>query len=169
MHSLDANAIAATAACAAALIALATAVISIWQVRFTTRVAALLQLDSAWGSETMLATRRKAAASLLKGEPSADVDRVLDFFETIAGLFVKPKSLFRLRVIPDRWARHTFYWTAVCYWSKSRHYIETVRQSPTEKDAWEDLCSLMPCWMAAEGGPPTAEDIDDFLRAESTA
>ena len=169
MSSPDANTIAALAACAAALIALATAAISIWQAHFTTRVQALLQLDSSWTSDTMLATRRKAAASLLKGEPSAEVDRVLDFFETIAGLFVKPHWLFRLRVIPDRWARHTFYWMAVCYWSKSRTYIESVRQHPTEHDAWEDLCDLMPRWIAAEGGSPTPKDIDDFLADERRA
>lgn len=169
MCSLDTNTVAAVAACVAALVALITAVISIWQAHFTTRVQALLQCDSSWTSDSMSATRCKAAVSLLKGQPSADVDRILDFFETIAGLFVKRHGLFRSRVLPDRWARHTFYWHAVCYWSKSRDYIDTVRQRPTEQAAWEDLCDLMPRWIAAEGGAPTPKDIDDFLADERSA
>ena len=166
MNSLDANTVTAIAAIATAVIALFAAAIAIWQVRFTTRVQALLQCDSAWTSDTMRATRRKAAASLLKGQPTADIDRILDFFETIAGLFVKRHGLFCFRVLPDHWARHTFYWHAVCYWSKSRDYIDTVRQRPTEQAAWEDLCGLMPRWIAAEGGSPTPKDIDDFLADE---
>ena len=169
MCSFDANTIAAVAACAAVIVALIAAVISVWQAHFTTRVQALLQCDSSWMSDTMRASRRKAAASLLKGKPSADVDRVLDFFETIAGLFVKRHGLFRSRVIPDRWARHTFYWYAVCYWSKSRDYIDTVRLRATEQEAWADLCELMPCWIAAEGGAPTPKDIDSFLEDECSA
>lgn len=166
MHSmgyLDANTITAIAACAAALIALVTAVIAIWQSHFTTRVQALLLCDSSWKSDAMRETRRKAASSLLNGKPSVDVDRVLDFFETIAGLFVKRHGLFQSRVLPDRWARHTFYWCAVCYWSKSQDYIDSLRQRPTEHDAWKDLCDLMPSWINAEGGSPTPKDIDDFL------
>ena len=165
--SIDANTVTAIAACVAALVALVAAIIAIWQVRFTTRVQALLQCDGTWTSETMLVTRRKAAASLLKGKPNPDVDRVLDFFETIAGLFVKRRWFFS--VIPDDWARHTFYWHAVCYWSKSRDYIDIVRQRPTEHAAWEDLCSLIPRWIEAEGGPPTPKDIDDFLADEQSA
>ena len=166
---MDVNTIAAIAACAAALIALAAAVISICQAHFATRVQALLQLESAWTSATMVATRQKAAASLTKGEPSAEVDRTLDFLETVAGLFVKPHPLWRLRVIPDRWARHTFYWAAACYWSKSCDYIKTVRERTTEQEAWEDLCILIPRWIEAEGGPPKLEDIEGFLTDESSA
>jgi len=164
MCSLDSDHIMAIAACVTAVIALVAAAISIWQALFTTRVQALLQCDSSWTFDSMRATRRKAAASLLKGQPTADVDRILDFFETIAGLFVKRHGLFR--VLPDRWARHTFYWYAVCYWSKSRDYIDIIRQRPTEQTAWEDLCALMPRWIAIEGGPPTPKDIDDFLADE---
>jgi hypothetical protein len=164
MCSLDANTIAALAACVAALIAVIAAIISIWQTRFTTRVQVLLQRDSSWMSDALRSTRRKAAAALLQDEPTTDVDRVLDFFETVAGIFVKH------HVLPDQWARHTFYWSAVCYWSKSRDYIETVRQRQTEHRAWEDLCSLMPHWIATEGGsPPTPKDIDDFLADECHA
>jgi hypothetical protein len=166
MCALDTDNIMALAACVTAFIALVAAIISIWQAHFTTRVQALLQCDSSWTSDSMRATRRKAAASLLKGQPTADVDRILDFFETIAGLFVKRHGLFCSRVLPDKWARHTFYWHAACYWSKSRDYIDTVRQRPTEQAAWEDLCELMPRWIAAEGGSPTPKDIDDFLADE---
>jgi hypothetical protein len=140
---------------------------SIWQARFTTRVQVLLQCDIRWSSTDMRKTRHKAAVSLLGNKPTVDVDRVLDFFETVAGLLIKRRGLFGLRVIPDVWARHTFYWCAVCYWSKSHDYIAAVQQRSTERDVWKDLCALIPLWVEAEGGdPPTPKDIDDFLNDE---
>jgi hypothetical protein len=117
-------------------------------------------------ADSMRVVRRRAAASLLQAAPDANVDRVLDYFETIAGIFVKRHGLFRSRVLPDCWARHTFYWYAVCYWSKSRDYIGSVRARPTEENAWKDLDELMPRWIAAEGGPPTQTDADGFLSDE---
>lgn len=53
MCPLDANMIAAVAACVAALVALVAALISIWQAHFTTRVQVLLQCDSSWMSDAM--------------------------------------------------------------------------------------------------------------------
>ena len=150
----------------AIVIALLTAGILLWQTRFATRVQALLQCDSEWRSDKMCSIRRKAASALLSGESTADVDRLLDFFETIAGLFVKRHGLFR--VLPDRWARHTFYWPAVCYWSKSRDYIDDVRSMPTQQAAWKDLCELMHRWTACEGAP-SAEDVQTFLTDEKNA
>jgi hypothetical protein len=89
---------------------------------------------------------------------------VLDFFETIAGIFVKG----RWPVIRDQWAHHTFYWYAVCYWSKSRPLINKTQQNKTERNAWIDLDELMPRWIQLDGGEaPTQEDIDDFLESES--
>ena len=168
MCSLDSNTVAAYAACVIAVMALFAAAVAIWQAHFTTRVQALLQLDSSWMSDAMRDARRKAASSLLKGETSVDVERVLDFFETIAGLFLKPHGIlfFRSRVLYDHWTRHTFYWYAVCYWRKSLDHINAVRQRPRERGAWENLCDLMPRWEAAEGGAPTAGDIDEFLIGE---
>lgn len=165
------DAITAIATCVAALIALVTAVIAIWQVRYTTRVQVLLQCDSSWTSDAMRTTRRKAATALLKGKPTVDVDRVLDFFETIAGIFVKRHGPFGIfpSILPDKWAQHTFYWHAVCYWSKSCDYIESVRQRSTENAAWEDLCEIIPQWISAEGVSPTPKDIDDFLADEQSA
>jgi hypothetical protein len=165
------DAITAIATCVAAVIALVAALIAIWQARYTTRVQVLLQLDSYWASDAMRATRRKAATALLKGKPTADVDRVLDYFETIAGIFVKRHGLFGVLpgILPDKWAQHTFYWYAVCYWSKSRDYIEDVRQRSTEKAAWEDFCEIMPRWINADGVSPTQKDIDDFLADEQSA
>jgi hypothetical protein len=165
--SLDSNAVAALAACAAAVIALVTAGVLIWQTYFGARVQAFLQLVGSWESESMLTVRRRAAKSLLAKVRNPDVDRVLDFFETIAGLFCKPRGVMRFRVIPDDWARHTFYWYAACYWGKSRDYIDAVRQRPTGQAAWEDFCDLIPRWIAKEGAP-TPQDIEDFLADAST-
>lgn len=159
----------AIAAWVAALGAVAAALVTIWQARFSVRVQALLQLDSSWMSDSMRASRRKAAGALLSEKPDANVDRVLDYFETIAEIFVKPHWLFWTSILPDKWARHTFYWYAVCYWSKSREYIAAVRERPTEEAAWEDLCDLMPRWISAEGGPPTQKDVDDFIADERSA
>ena len=111
----------------------------------------------------MLKTRRRAADSLLNGEDSSDIDTVLNFFATIAGIFVKGWW----PVIPNKWAHHTFYWDAVCYWSKSRTIINTTQQSKTERNAWKDLDDLMPRWIKFDGGdPPTQEDIDGYLKGE---
>ena len=167
-RSMSGSGFANLVAAIAAVLAFGALVISVWQARFTTRAQALLQLDAAWTSESMRATRRKAATSLLRGEATADVDRVLDFFETVAGLFVKPHGIwpFRSRVLPDRWAHHTFYWHAACYWSKSRDHIDSVRQRPSEEAAWEDLCDLIPRWIASEPAAPTPKDIEQFLEDE---
>ena len=166
---IDWSMIASIAAVISALAAVVAALIAIWQARLAARVQVLLQYDAYWTSESLRSARRKAATSLLRKEPSADVDRILDYFETIAGIYVKPHGLFRIRVLPDRWAHHTFYWYAVCYWSKSRDYIESVQSRKSEERAWKDLCSLMPSWIKADGGPPTEKDIDDFLEDEKRA
>ena len=130
-----------------ALIALFAALVSIWQTRYTTRVQALLQLDGTWSGASMCGARKRAAASLLNGDPTADVDRVLDFFETMAGIFLKH------RVIPEEWARHTFYWGAVCYWLKAKSYMNEVRANPAESEAWKDFCELMLKWAQKESLP----------------
>ena len=151
----------------AILIALLALWVSIWQPRYITRVQVLLQLDSTWTSEAMCRTRRKAATALVNAKPTADVDRVLDFFETIAGLFVQRHWWWPLssRVLPDSWASHTFFWHAACYWSSSRDYIEEVRQRSTERESWEDLCELIPRWIKKHGAP-TPKDIEAFLEDE---
>jgi|ERR1700719_3193758 len=165
----DSNTAAGIAAWVVALAAIAAVAASIWQAYFTTRVSALLQLEAKWTSTEMRNTRKHAARSLLNGEnpPSRHVDRVLDFFETIAGIFVKPNPPFDLPIIPYDWARHTFYWDAVCYWTKCQSYIASVRENEAPHDAWEDFLKLMPTWIALEGGPPENDYIDGFLEDES--
>jgi hypothetical protein len=149
----------------AAGVALVTAGILVWQTMFTTRIQTLLQCDAAWSSSDMRATRRRAAAALLNGKPDADVDRVLDFFETITGIYSKPNAL-GISALPDSWAEQTFYWDAVCYWTKSRSYVNSVRAKPSEHDVWDDLAERMPRWIAEEGAPRPA-DVDEYLRGEA--
>jgi hypothetical protein len=163
MCSIDPNLIVAGAAVVTAAAAVIALGVSAWQAHFTTGVQALLQLEARWSSGQMLKTRRSAAASLLNGKPNSDVDTVLDFFESIAGVFVKG----RWPIIRDQWVWHTFYWYAVCYWSKSRDLINATQQSKTEHNAWVDLGALMPRWIKLDGGEaPTQENIDSFLRSE---
>jgi hypothetical protein len=164
----DFAAISAIAACIAPVAAIGAVTVSIWQAYFTTRVNALLQWEAKWTSEPMRSTRKQAAASLLAGEepPNRHVDRVLDFFETLAGIFLKPNPPFDVPIISDDWARHTFYWDAVCYWTKCQSYIATVHKLETSSNAWEDFLKLMPRWIARSGGPPSNDDIDGYLEDE---
>ena len=63
----------------------------------------------------MFRIRCNAATGLLENEYNADVDSVLDFFEGLAGIFLKPHGWgpFRTSVLPDKWARHTFYSSSI--------------------------------------------------------
>jgi hypothetical protein len=146
----------------------AAAVVAMWQAYFTMKVNALLHFEARWTSKEMRRTRRLAAISLLQGDdpPSRHVDRILDFFEALAGIFLKPTLPFDIPIISDEWARHTFYWDAVCYWTKCQAYIEQVQKEEPPNDAWEDFHKLMPQRIRNEGGPPTNESVDGFLEDE---
>lgn len=114
-------------------------------------------------ANTIAAIAACAAASLLKGESSVHVDRVLDFYEPIAGLFVKPHGLLRSHVLPDRWTRHTFYWSAVCYWSKNRDYIDTVRQRPTDMTLGKIFATSCRAGSMPKAANPLKKTLTTFL------
>ncbi len=157
-----------------AILALFVSVLSAWQAYRTTSIQALLQLDNIWHSDYMRASRKRAAISLTKDDPDADADRVLDYFETIAGIFVNQPKIFSWLpfklwpVIPDKWARHTFYWICACYWMASEDYIKTVRGSSIiQKTTWEDFSNLINKWITIEG-KPAAEEVKEFLSDEQS-
>ena len=141
----------------AALAALATAVIAIWQTRVTTSVQTLLTLESRWTADAMIKWRSKAAHSLLAGNPGVEVDRILDFFETLFGIFVRKK------IVPADWINHTFFWDAACYWIKCKDHVKMVQSAPSEADAWKDYGAAMAKWIGAEKHPPTDEDARKFM------
>ena len=161
---LDAGTITAIFTAVAAVAALASVMAVKRQTRATLQVQSLLQLDDRWWSGGMRETRKAAAKALLEKKYDSSVGRVLDFFETLAGLFVKGK------VLSNEWAHHTFYWYAVCYWSKSRDPVKSLNLTPSEKRAWEDLDEMMPKWIDYDvkqgGARPTDDDIDNFLQEE---
>src|SRR5712692_4358377 len=136
----DAGTITAIFTAVAALAAFASVRAVKWQTRATLKVQSLLQLDDRWWSDGMRKTRKTAAKALLEKKYDPSVGRVLDFFETLAGLFVKGK------VLSNEWAHHTFYWYAVGYWSKSRDPVKSLNLAPSEKRGWEDLDEMMPKW-----------------------
>lgn len=137
---------------AAALItagaAMVTAVAVVIQVRrqselsrFNAGLASLWQLRAEWSGEEMLDVRGGAAAALLEGRGSDDVDAVLDFFDEVA-------FLMRRGAVDEELVWYQFYWPMVHYWAASRGYAGEVRQR--EPTAWAQLDAMMPELLAGE-------------------
>jgi hypothetical protein len=116
---------------------LATAAIVFWQlrlIRLTLGVESILRLDEAW--QSLSSTRRCAAKQLLEGNAGADVDKILDFLNTVA-------LLTRRKAIDEEFAWHTFYWAAANYWSASQDYVRLVQREEGGA-TWQDLQRLIP-------------------------
>ena len=86
--AVDWSAVAALAACATAVAALIVALVVVTQMRqdaarvqFNTGLDSLWHFDAQWNSDGMLDARSAAAAALLDGRPTHDIDDVLDFFD----------------------------------------------------------------------------------------
>ena len=172
--SVNWTALAAVAASLTALIALATAVMIFRQVRndtqrilFNTALDSIWRFDAQWNAEGMADARRAAAASLLEGQPSGDVEVVLDFFDQIA-------LLVNRQALDEEMVWYQFYWPMANYWGASQNYVhEVARDDPLR---WEQLSSVMPRLVAiearrrkrtAEQAVPTSAQIKDFLTTES--
>ena len=164
---------AALAACATALAAMAIALSVYWQVRQDSKAAhvgaaveSLWRLEAEWSSEDMAAVRSAAAEALLDGEPTRDVDDVLDFFDEVA-------MLLRHGAIDPDLVWYRFYEPIVSYWFASEEYIhQSQRQAP---QLWEELTALVPRLLSIEAqrrhgttqaSGPSKAAIHDFLTAE---
>jgi hypothetical protein len=149
--------------------AVATAAIVFRQlrlIRLTLGVGSMLRLDEAW--ESLSSTRRYAAKQLLDRAPGSDVDKILDFFDTIA-------LLTRRKVLDEELAWPTFYWPAANYWSASQDYVRTVQRAEGGA-TWQDLQRLIPRLQATEARKstrpqaeisPSEEQTKTFLNEEA--
>lgn len=159
-----------------AVAALATAVAVFWYVRqdtqrvlLNTTLDSLWHLDAQWNSDGMLDARSAAAAALLDGRPTEDVDVVLDFLDETARLLQRGG-------LDEEMVWYQFYWPMMNYWAASQERVREVRQS--DATAWEALDKMLPRLTtrearrkrrSAEAARPTDAQTHDFLTAESGA
>jgi hypothetical protein len=159
----------------AALAAVATAVIIFFQVRqearlnrLTMGVDSLLRLSEDWNSPRMTRIRRLAAKALLDGNPDANVDTVLDWFETVA-------LMVRRGGFDEEFTWHTFYVWMAHYWVAGQDYIRDT-QADEGEITWGDFSKLMPRLFAREAGSekwtpaevyPSMGDVQTFLEDEA--
>lgn len=172
--SVDWSALAALAACVIAVAALIMTFTTVSQVRQETRLLlfnsgldSLSHFDAQWNSDGMMDARSAAAAALLDGRPSHDIDEVLDFFDQIA-------LLLKRGALDEEMVCYEFYWPMANYWFASQEYIRQVqRDAPA---AWGPLTDAMPRLAAiearrrkptAETSVPTKAQIGEFLAAEA--
>jgi hypothetical protein len=171
--SVNWNALAALAATVAAVAALLTAVSISRQVqqetersRFSTGLESLWHLAAEWDSASMDDARSNAAAALLAGQPTADVDEVLDFFDELALLVDRG-------VLDAEMVCYQFYYPMANYWFASQDYVHEVQREDPE--AWRDLDKVMTRLVAIEArrkrrtAPdvvPSTAQIRDFLMDE---
>jgi hypothetical protein len=170
---VDWSVLAALAACMTAVAALIIALATVAQVRqetqrvlFTTGLDSLWHFDAQWNSDSMMDARTAAAAALLDGRPTHDIDDVLDFFDQIA-------LLLNRGALDEEMVCYELYWPMANYWSASQEYVRQVhRDAP---GAWEHLAGVVPRLAtiearrrkrAAESAIPTKVQISEFLAAE---
>ena len=170
---IDWSVLAALAACATAVAAIVVAVTTVSQVRqqtqrvlFNTGLDSLWHFDAQWNADGMLDARNAAAAALLDGRPSHDIDSVLDFFDQIA-------LLLNREALDEEMVCYEFYWPMANYWLASQEYIRQVQHDAPA--AWEQLASAMRRLTTiearrrkrtAESAIPTKQQIGEFLSAE---
>ena len=162
------QALTAIAAMVTALGAFASVGFIFHQTRQQRKFEAFWELYREWDSPQMRAHRRRAAALLQRKDlmtnhelVTADVDVVLDFFDTVA-------MLLRRRVLDKQLVWHQFYDWAVYYWFASEGYVRSV-QSDESRTTWKDIQSLVPTLMKHEGQsrPPRDEKLQEFLASET--
>ena len=167
------SALAALAACVTAVAALIVALTTVVQLRretqhvlFTTGLDSLWHFDAQWNSESMMDVRSAAAAALLDGRPTHDVDDVLDFFDQIA-------LLLNHGALDEEMVCYELYWPMANYWFASQEYIHQVQRDAP--GAWQQLAGAVPRLATlearrgkrtADSATPTKAQIGEFLAAE---
>lgn len=111
------------------------------EARFTVAVDALWRLSDEWGSDDLAGVRNSAAASLLAGRASEDIETVLRFFDRLA--FLTHHGSF-----DDELIWHAFYWPLINYWFASEGY--RVHLKPDDESRWQDLDALIQRMVAVE-------------------
>jgi hypothetical protein len=156
-----------------ALAAVTMAALAVWQVRqgaersaFTAGLESLWHLEAHWQSPGMLATRQGAAAALLDGSPTEEVDELLDFFELVAGLVDR-------RVLDEEMLWQELAWPILNYWTASEEYIRKVRHD--EPTMWQSAEGMVNRLLAIEARKrrrslndvrPSQDEVQDFLTDE---
>jgi len=170
---INVTAVASLAAVIAALAAVISAGLVAWQVRdegrrarLNTAVESVWHLSEQWSSSTMLDIRSSAAAGLLAGKPTPDVDDVLSFFQEL-GLLVNRGA------VDEELAAMRFYWPMAAYWSASKDYLDKVQRN--RSSAVDDLGGLVSRLGVAEARRrnrpvtdllPSKEQVQQFLLDE---
>jgi hypothetical protein len=139
------------------------------EARFAFAVDALWRLGDEWSAPEMAATRSSAAASLLAGRVSGDVDVVLRFFDRLA--FLTSRGRFDEELV---W--HEFHWPLTGYWFASVDYRSHLRADDSER--WHALEALVQRLIAIEAKhrnrsadevTPSNGQVREFLLSEASA
>ena len=134
---------------------------------FATALDSLWRFDGQWNSDAMSDARSAAAAALLSGRPTQEVELVLDFFDQMA-LLVSRGAL------DDELVWYQFYWPMTGYWFASQDYIQELERDDPMR--WEQLRAVIPRLVAIEAqrrmrttadAVPAPAQIRDFLTSES--
>jgi hypothetical protein len=137
--------------------------------RFAVALDSMWRLADEWGSPEMAAARSGAAASLLAGRASDDIDAVLRFLDRIA--FLAHRGAFDEELI---W--HEFYWPLANYWFATADYRQHLR--PDETTRWGGLDGLVNRLLAVEArhrhrsaddAAPSKAQMREFLLGEVSA
>jgi hypothetical protein len=172
--SVDWSALTALAACVTAVAAIVVTITTVSQVRqetqrvlFNAGLDSLWHFDAQWNSDEMMDARSAAAAALLDGRPSHDIEEVLDFFDQVA-------LLLQRGALDEEMVCYEFYWPMANYWFASQEYVRHVqRDAPA---AWAQLADAVPRLAAvetrrrkrtAEASQLSKAQVAEFLAAEA--
>jgi hypothetical protein len=159
MH-LDSNIVIALFTVVAALAAVVTACVLVWQTHSTVSNQAILQLIAFWQSQPLYPRIRGAAArttnSLLRMQEEghdvsrinmAHVDDMIDFFETISFL-TKRRRIDPSRVLKFETTYQTFFLPMASYWVLHKDHILSAQRE--EATVWREYSNLMQRLLAQE-------------------
>lgn len=167
---VDSNSIIAGSGALAAVATLIVAGVNFFQLRhsrFTLGVDIILQLEAAFDSPEMGEARRQAAIALKADPNTADIEPVLDFFETIG-------VLVRRHAIDKELAWNSFSYWVLRYEALAREQIHARRKAETDDTYYEEFDFLVKEMRAFETkkrrlkAPPffSKTSLVDFLEEE---
>jgi hypothetical protein len=133
-----------------------------WLLRNSTMADLTLKLDERFNDK--LLRKRKKAAQSLKNRPAehdADIEDVLDFFETLG-------FLIRHRALDKKVVWHTFFYWIHGYWKFTRGFVANQQStSPARYAEIEYLHEKTLKIEVKERGPLVEDEWNDFLEMEA--
>ncbi len=168
---VDINSLVALSGTLAAVAALTVAAINYFQLkhsRFSLGVDLLLRLEATFDGPEMKAARSQAAKALKCGTETADLEPVLDFFETVG-------ALVRRRALDPELAWSSFSYWVTCYAAIARDRIQARRSLESDHTYYEEFEFLAKRFTQVEikkrhlKSPPSfsLESIEAFLEEET--